>query len=186
MLPGQRGSPWWLQSYNIISLYLLGNLVTTTHTLPILFGLIPGKWAERIVTPFTAIFGCWVGFAAVVVYAALQRHSWGLSLSAALHQVSTQLHLPLPLGLPAGASACKFCLQNTTAPSRWTGMQAGALNFSLETSALHSGLMPSKLSDKRAWGKTSCFSTCKQLLRRQWHGADLEPSELPARLHTKS
>ncbi len=76
-----------MQSYNIISLYLLGNLVTTTHTLPILFGLIPGRWTERIVTPFTAIFGCWVGFAAVVVYAALKRHSWGLSLSAALHQV---------------------------------------------------------------------------------------------------
>ncbi|KAK9858885.1 hypothetical protein WJX84_001389 [Apatococcus fuscideae] len=96
-----------LQSYNIISLYLLGNLVTTTHTLPIIAGLIPGKWAERIVTPFTAIFGCWVGFAAVVVYAALRRHSWGLSLSAALHQVFFEIYdwPPFVIALIASVAA---------------------------------------------------------------------------------
>ncbi|KAK9858888.1 hypothetical protein WJX84_006937, partial [Apatococcus fuscideae] len=121
-----------LQGYNIISLYVLGNLVVSTHTLPIIAGLIPGRWAERIVTPFTAICGCWVGFAAVVIYAALRRYDWGLSLSAALHQVFFEpfdwprfvIALGASVvGLAAGAAMelpVRACLRRPIAPSNLT------------------------------------------------------------------
>lgn len=70
-----------LQGYGIINLFLLSNLVTTTSTLPVLLGLLEGRRATRIVTPASALFGCWFAFAALLVWAAAMASTWGLSIS---------------------------------------------------------------------------------------------------------
>ena len=76
-----------LQGYGIINLFLLANLITTTSTLPVLAGLITHRWAHRLVTPATMLFGCLLGFVSLIVYARIQQPHWGLSLSGALHNV---------------------------------------------------------------------------------------------------
>ncbi len=55
--PGAMAVTWqlWemlvpLQSYNIIQLFLIANLVTTTSTLPVLAGLIRHRLAYRCVS----------------------------------------------------------------------------------------------------------------------------------------
>ena len=55
-----------LQDYNVISLFLLTNILNTTATIPILLGLWRGPLAQRVITPASALFGCLLGRAFVV------------------------------------------------------------------------------------------------------------------------
>ena len=91
-LQGETCDIAWPQGYGIINLFLLANLVTTTSTLPVLLGLLEGPRARRIITPFSALFGCWFAFAALVVWAAAMAGTWGLSTS------DVRLVLPLLAG----------------------------------------------------------------------------------------
>lgn len=62
-----------LKSYNIIQLFLVANLITTTSTLPMLSGLIPGRKARRIITPFTNLFGCLQGLISIFWWCAIDQ-----------------------------------------------------------------------------------------------------------------
>lgn len=72
-----------LQGYNILQLFLLANLITTTSTIPVLLGLLPGRAAQKVVTPFSVVAGCLTGLAAVFVWAL--RRPAGVSYSSSLH-----------------------------------------------------------------------------------------------------
>ena len=76
-----------VQNYNVISLFLLTNILNASATIPILMGLWRGKLAYRIITPASALFGCILGLISVIVYAILQAPHWGLSNNEALHTV---------------------------------------------------------------------------------------------------
>ena len=77
----------FLQNYNVISLFLLTNILNASATIPILMGLWRGKLAYRIITPASALFGCILGLISVIVYAILQAPHWGVSNNEALHSV---------------------------------------------------------------------------------------------------
>jgi hypothetical protein len=70
-----------VQGYPILNLFLLANLMTTTSTLPVLLGLLEGPVARRLLTPLSAIFGCWFSFAALVVYGRIMQPIWGGSMA---------------------------------------------------------------------------------------------------------
>ena len=76
-----------LQNYNVISLFLLTNILNATAAIPILLGLWRGPLAQKIITPASALFGCLLAIAAVVVYGILQAPHWGISQALALHRV---------------------------------------------------------------------------------------------------
>ena len=69
------------QGYGIINLFLLANLVTTTSTLPILLGLLEGDVIQRIITPLSALFGCWFSFASLILWAYFMAPTWDLSFN---------------------------------------------------------------------------------------------------------
>lgn len=99
-----------LQGYGIINLFLLANLITSTATLPVLSGLITTRWAHRVITPATMLFGCWLGFTSLVVYGRIQQPHWALqkgtplSLSGALHIVFFEAYDWPPFILALGKS----------------------------------------------------------------------------------
>lgn len=64
-----------LKSYNIIQLFLVANLVTTTSTLPVLFGLIRHRLAYKFITPFAMLFGCLQGLIGVFWWAIIDQKS---------------------------------------------------------------------------------------------------------------
>ena len=76
-----------LQNYNVISLFLLTNLLNATATIPILAGLWQGRLAQRIVTPASALFGCVLGMISLIVYGAIQAPHWGMTVAQALHTI---------------------------------------------------------------------------------------------------
>jgi Na+/proline symporter len=63
-----------LKSYNIIQLFLIANLLTTTSTLPVLAGLIRHRHAYRIVTSFTMLVGCAFGLSSVFWWCAIANN----------------------------------------------------------------------------------------------------------------
>ncbi len=70
------------QGYGIINLFLLANLITTTSTLPVLLGLLEGERVQRIITPLSALFGCWFSFASLILWAYFNAPGWELSFNA--------------------------------------------------------------------------------------------------------
>ena len=81
-----------LQNYNVISLFLLTNLLNATATIPILAGLWQGPLAQRIVTPASALFGCVLGMVSLIVYGAIQAPHWGMTVAQALHTIFLGAH----------------------------------------------------------------------------------------------
>lgn len=63
-----------MQSYNIIQLFLIANLLTTTSTLPVLAGLIRHRLAYRIITAFTMLTGCAFGLSSVFWWCAIANN----------------------------------------------------------------------------------------------------------------
>lgn len=86
-LRDQDGLISCLQDYNVISLFLLCNLLNATATIPVLLGLWRGPLAQRVVTPASCLFGCVLAMVAVIVYGVLQAPHWHMSVDAALHSV---------------------------------------------------------------------------------------------------
>lgn len=85
-----------LQNYNVISLFLLTNILNASATIPVLMGLWRGKLAHRIITPASVLFGCILGLMSVIVYGVIQAPHWGLSTNEALHTIFLgKLTLPL-------------------------------------------------------------------------------------------
>ena len=76
-----------MQGYGILNLFLLANLVTTTSSIPILLGLWRGKGAKYLVTSFTVLSGCVISFFSLIVYSAIRKGGWGVSMSQAVHTV---------------------------------------------------------------------------------------------------
>ena len=62
-----------LKGYNIIQLFLLANLTTTTSTIPLLMGIIPGRRIQKFVTPFSVAVGCVLGLHCLFWWAAIQQ-----------------------------------------------------------------------------------------------------------------
>ena len=75
-----------LQGYNILQLFLLANLITTTSTIPLLMGIIPGRAVQKWVTPFSALSGCFIGLSSLFWWAKVKAKE-GESYSSALHTV---------------------------------------------------------------------------------------------------
>eukprot|EP00897_Mesotaenium_endlicherianum_P008970 jgi/Mesen1/8100/ME000434S07345 len=73
-----------LQGYNILQLFLLANLITTTSTIPLLLGLVRGRAVQRIVTPFSMLSGCALGLASIFAWAEIHRPA-DVSYSQYLH-----------------------------------------------------------------------------------------------------
>eukprot|EP00271_Cylindrocystis_brebissonii_P017895 TRINITY_DN4869_c0_g1_i1.p1 TRINITY_DN4869_c0_g1~~TRINITY_DN4869_c0_g1_i1.p1 ORF type:complete len:561 (+),score=86.00 TRINITY_DN4869_c0_g1_i1:264-1946(+) len=73
-----------LKGYNIIQLFLLANLITSTSTIPVFLGVIPGRKIQKIITPFSSFSGCGIGMASLFVWAKTQQVD-GQSYSSALH-----------------------------------------------------------------------------------------------------
>lgn len=63
-----------LQGYNIIQLFLIANLLTTTSTLPVLAGLIRHRLAYRFVTATSMLVGCAFGLSSLFWWAAISRN----------------------------------------------------------------------------------------------------------------
>ena len=82
-----------MQGYGILNLFLLANLITTTSSVPVLLGLWQHRWANYLVTPFSVLSGCVLSFFSLVVYAAIRKGGWGLSMAGAMHMVNTSLSL---------------------------------------------------------------------------------------------
>ena len=76
-----------MQNYNVISLFLLTNILNASAAIPVLMGLWRGRLAQRIITPASCLFGCILGLVSVIVYAVIQAPHWGLSNNEALHSV---------------------------------------------------------------------------------------------------
>ncbi|KAK9811347.1 hypothetical protein WJX72_002216 [[Myrmecia] bisecta] len=122
----RRYSVWWsralvvilnippiivsLQSYNIISLFLIANLVTTTSTLPLLAGLLRGYWARRIVTSFSMLSGCALGLTSLFVWAKCSQKETELTYSAALHRTFFEAYDYPPFLLALGFSVVGLLL----------------------------------------------------------------------------
>ena len=62
-----------LKGYNIVQLFLLANLTTTTSTIPLLMGIIPGRRIQKFVTPFSVAVGCVLGLHCLFWWAAIQQ-----------------------------------------------------------------------------------------------------------------
>lgn len=88
-----------LQGYGIINLFLLSNLVTTTSTLPVLLGLLEGPVIQRIITPLSALFGCFFSFVSLIVWAYCMAPSWGLSFNDVSGHALFLMHGMQQLGL---------------------------------------------------------------------------------------
>mmetsp|Transcript_1562 Transcript_1562/g.4619 ORF Transcript_1562/g.4619 Transcript_1562/m.4619 type:complete len:552 (+) Transcript_1562:384-2039(+) len=92
-----------LRSYNIIQLFLVANLVTTTSALPVLAGLIRHPLAYKIVTPFTMLFGCAQGIIAMFWWSVIDQRS-GESYSMTLKRVFTIEYAYPPFLIALGMS----------------------------------------------------------------------------------
>ncbi|KAK9797380.1 hypothetical protein WJX73_007847 [Symbiochloris irregularis] len=93
-----------LQGYNILNLFLLANLITTTSTLPVLAGLIKHPWAHRIVTPATMLFGCWLSFASLCIWSKAKAADWHLTTAQAIHKTFFENYDWPPFVLALGIS----------------------------------------------------------------------------------
>ena len=60
-----------VQSYNIIQMFLVANLLTSTSTIPVLAGLWHSKLGLQVVTPFSVLMGCAQGVGAIFWWTAL-------------------------------------------------------------------------------------------------------------------
>lgn len=76
-----------LQGYNILQLFLLANLITTTSTLPLIAGIIPGRSVQKWVTPTSALSGCFVGMSSLFWWAKIKADEKGIKYSTALHDI---------------------------------------------------------------------------------------------------
>ncbi|CAI5475751.1 unnamed protein product [Closterium sp. Yama58-4] len=76
-----------LKGYNVLQLFLLANLLTTTSTIPVMAGVIPGKWSRRVVTPFSVGFGCLSGIASLFIWTQIYSVKYDMSYSDSLYQV---------------------------------------------------------------------------------------------------
>eukprot|EP00850_Spirogloea_muscicola_P006407 SM000030S11416 [mRNA] locus=s30:496242:502221:- [translate_table: standard] len=65
-----------LQGYNILQLFLLANLITTTSTVPVLAGMWQGRWSQKLVTPFSCLSGCAVSFSSLFWWAEVNKKSY--------------------------------------------------------------------------------------------------------------
>ena len=61
-----------LQSYNIIQLFLLANLLTSTSTIPVCMGLWRHRLSYKYVTSTTCLAGCLTGFVSLLVWAKIK------------------------------------------------------------------------------------------------------------------
>lgn len=91
-----------VQSYNIIQLFLIANLLTTTSTLPVLAGLIRHRHAYRIVTSFTMLVGCAFGLSSVFWWCAIANNRCFDWLKHPVSAISSQYR----------PSCCIVCLKH--------------------------------------------------------------------------
>ncbi|CAI5506165.1 unnamed protein product [Closterium sp. Naga37s-1] len=76
-----------LKGYNVLQLFLLANLLTTTSVIPVMAGVIPGKWSRRVITPFSVGFGCLSGIASLFIWTQIYSVKNDMSYSDSLYQV---------------------------------------------------------------------------------------------------
>ncbi|CAI5988363.1 unnamed protein product [Closterium sp. NIES-64] len=76
-----------LKGYNVLQLFLLANLLTTTSVIPVMAGVIPGKWSRWVVTPFSVGFGCLSGIASLFIWTQIYSVINDMSYSDSLYQV---------------------------------------------------------------------------------------------------
>ncbi|CAI5519513.1 unnamed protein product [Closterium sp. Naga37s-1] len=76
-----------LKGYNVLQLFLLANLLTTTSVIPVLAGVIPGKWTRKAITPFSVGFGCLSGIASLFIWTQIYSVKYDMSYSDSLYQV---------------------------------------------------------------------------------------------------
>ena len=57
-----------LLDLNILSLFLVGNIINTATWMPVLAGLIPGELARHLITPVAAVAGSLSGVLSVLVW----------------------------------------------------------------------------------------------------------------------
>ena len=60
-----------LQGYNVLQLFLLGNLICTAAVIPILGGLYCGPFSRQIFTPFSAMLGVLTGLSSLFWWSAV-------------------------------------------------------------------------------------------------------------------
>ncbi|GJP42579.1 hypothetical protein CLOM_g2130 [Closterium sp. NIES-68] len=76
-----------LKGYNVLQLFLLANLLTTTSVIPVLSGVIPGKWTRKAITPFSVSLGCLLGLASLFIWTQIRVNQTGMTYCDALYDV---------------------------------------------------------------------------------------------------
>lgn len=125
VLPRLKVNLWWiralvlvlnvppivvsLKGYNIIQLFLLANLITTTSTLPIMLGVISGPKIQKIVTPFSSFSGCMLGLASLFVYTKVRQPD-GVTYADALQVTFLKAYDYPPFLLALGFSLAGMAL----------------------------------------------------------------------------
>lgn len=84
-----RGGLPCAQSYNIIQLFLVANLLTSTSTIPVLAGLWYSPRGLKVVTPFSMLFGCAQSIASLFWWSRIDQQSY-----ETYGDVSAALRLP--------------------------------------------------------------------------------------------
>jgi hypothetical protein len=75
----------YVQGYNVLQLFLLANLITTTTVVPLMAGLWHGPRGQKVVTPFSMMAGSLTAVASLFWWAAIKQTA-DQTYRAALYQ----------------------------------------------------------------------------------------------------